>query len=346
MMKAKIFIGSSREAVSAARIVSKWFVQKRFKGCYQVACWNDTKQGVFPPTEFGLESLMGAAHDYKFGIFVFAADDLAAIRNSIQLVTRDNVVFECGMFFGRLGRHRTFLLVPRHIEFHVPSDLAGLNVAYYQAGNRGIAAACSAIEKKIREQLHKHESPSLSGKWHQTWRVPDTGSFQGPNGPQPTCCTLMTSFLLIVMINVSLFRFAELLRRGSLPGRGITYGAWAIFGAFQLRIHPMGHRLKGVLVGSVKQARLLRGRGFGNALEQQRKTRIRNERFQERRKHPRACQKEAHAETAASQYAARKCSRLSCLGQAQRKRSLVGISKLLRRVSRIGLYQGTASAVP
>ena len=159
MMKAKIFIGSSREAVSAAKIVSKCFMQKRFKGCYQVACWNDRKQGVFPPTEFGLESLMSAAHDYKFGIFVFAADDVAAIRNSIQLVARDNVVFECGMFFGRLGRHRTFQAEP------------------------------------------------LSGKWHQTWRVPGA-AFRVLIGPQPTCCTLMTSFLY--------------------------------FGAFQLRMSPNG----------------------------------------------------------------------------------------------------------
>jgi hypothetical protein len=249
MMKAKIFIGSSREAVSAAKIVSKYFMQKRFKGCYQVACWNDTKQGVFPPTEFGLESLMGAAHDYNFGIFVFAADDQAAIRNSIQLVTRDNVVFECGMFFGRLGRHRTFLLVPRHIELHVPSDLAGLNVAYYQAGNRGIADACSAIEKEIRKQLHKHESPSLSGKWHQTWRVPDTGSFQGPNRATADVLYFDDQFLANCDDQRQPFSVCGTIEKGFITGTWHNLGSLGYFGAFQLRIHPMGHRLKGVLVG-------------------------------------------------------------------------------------------------
>ncbi|MFS1985958.1 TIR domain-containing protein [Vibrio breoganii] len=40
---------------------------------------------------------------FDAAIFVLSPDDVVKIRGTEQTVTRDNVVFELGMFIGRLG---------------------------------------------------------------------------------------------------------------------------------------------------------------------------------------------------------------------------------------------------
>ena len=232
-MKPRIFVGSSSEAVSTAKIV-----EKQFKGRYNVASWNNKKQDVFEPTEYTLDSLLSAAGESNFGIFVFAADDVVTIRDSTERVVRDNVLLESGIFFGRLGRHRTFLLVPRDLKVHLPSDFAGLNVAYYRRGNRGIADACSAIEKKIRKQLHKHESPSLNGKWQQTWRVPRTGKFGGENTAPAEVLHIGDQFLANCADKIQPFSVSGTVENFFITGTWRNAGSLGYFGSFQLQILP------------------------------------------------------------------------------------------------------------
>jgi hypothetical protein len=76
-----------------------------------------------------LEVQMGQS---SFAVFVATPDDNVTKRDRTKLAPRDNVVLEFGMFMGRLGRERTFLLVPKAVkDLHLPSDLLGVTLGTY-----------------------------------------------------------------------------------------------------------------------------------------------------------------------------------------------------------------------
>ena len=90
----------------------------------------------------------------------------------MQYSTRDNVVFELGLFWSLLGRERTFVMTPKGADFCSLSDLQGLTLAEYRSlptappalvGEEGlnrraknvtklIEGACEKIAKKIVQQ--------------------------------------------------------------------------------------------------------------------------------------------------------------------------------------------------
>jgi predicted nucleotide-binding protein len=123
-MKPRLFIGSSKENHKIALAA-----QQNLRGFADVTVWN---QGVFRLSKTALDSLLDGLDRFDFGVFVFAADDLAEIRAEVCKVPRDNVVFELGLFIGRLGPQRRFVIVPeREKGFHLLSDLLGFKVATY-----------------------------------------------------------------------------------------------------------------------------------------------------------------------------------------------------------------------
>ena len=92
----------------------------------------------------------------KFGLFVFAPDNLTRIRGHAIETTRDNVIFELGLFIGRLGRERTFIVMPKDIvDLHLPSDLLGVNtVSFTKPENPkllvgALGAACNKVRRAI-----------------------------------------------------------------------------------------------------------------------------------------------------------------------------------------------------
>ena len=76
-----------------------------------------------------MESLEKAARDYDYGIFVFTPDDLLVKKGEELAAPRDNVIFELGLFIGRMSRSRAFLVNPSGGS--LPTDLAGLTTATY-----------------------------------------------------------------------------------------------------------------------------------------------------------------------------------------------------------------------
>jgi predicted nucleotide-binding protein len=122
VQKATVFIGSSSEQLPVARLL-----RQRLASDAEVAVWDE---GIFNLGNPTLTDLLTAVETYDFAIFVFAADDLATIREKQEHMVRDNVVFELGLFMGRLGRARTFWVVPKGpTPVHIPSDLSGINTA-------------------------------------------------------------------------------------------------------------------------------------------------------------------------------------------------------------------------
>lgn len=128
--KYKVFIGSSLEHIKYAEAVQLSFDNDEI---FDPVCWT---QGVFSPSNYTLEDLMVQLGEASFGIFVLAPDDLVRIREKDYTTVRDNVIFEMGLFFGALGRKRTFFIVPKDTEypFRIPSDLTGLNYVSYAIG--------------------------------------------------------------------------------------------------------------------------------------------------------------------------------------------------------------------
>jgi predicted nucleotide-binding protein len=111
-MRQRIFIGSSGEAIEICGAL-----QQELDRHFEVTVWN---QGVFRLTHDALDSLLAALDSSDAGIFVLRPDDVTESRGQSNPTVRDNVIFELGMFIGRLGRDRSFILTPDGSDLHFP----------------------------------------------------------------------------------------------------------------------------------------------------------------------------------------------------------------------------------
>jgi len=145
--KDTLFIGSSSEGLSTARAI-----KEQFDSEMDVTLWNE---GVFKMNASYLESLLRASNSYDFAILVFTPDDLVTSRSQQQSVPRDNVIFEHGLFLGRLGPNRAFIVCEETTK--VLSDYAGITIATYrerQDGNvlAAVGSACNRIRTAIEQE--------------------------------------------------------------------------------------------------------------------------------------------------------------------------------------------------
>lgn len=155
-MKPKIFIGSSVEGLSVA-----YSIQQNLTHDADVTVWD---QGVFELSKTSIESLLEILRKSDFGIFVFSPDDISVIRKRNENVVRDNVIFEFGLFIGKLGRERVFFVIPSESNFHLPTDLLGVNPGKYDPNreDNSLQAATGPVCHQIRLQLKKLGAISAS----------------------------------------------------------------------------------------------------------------------------------------------------------------------------------------
>ena len=73
-----------------------------------------------------VEKFEDHAADASFAVALLTADDQGGVRtgSDVHLRGRQNVVFELGFFFGKLGRQRVAVLLEENVE--KPSDIDGL----------------------------------------------------------------------------------------------------------------------------------------------------------------------------------------------------------------------------
>ena len=148
MNKPTLFVGSSSEGLEFARAVNALLDEDA-----EVTLW---KEGFFDVGSTFIDSLIKAVPRFDFAVLMLTADDLLTSRDVTTLGPRDNVLFELGLFMGRLGRERTFVIRARGDQIKIPSDLAGLTTAMYdwpRADSNHQAAlgpACDNIRKIIR----------------------------------------------------------------------------------------------------------------------------------------------------------------------------------------------------
>lgn len=163
-MKPKIFIGSSVEGLSIA-----YAIQQNLTHDAEATVWS---QGIFDLSKTTIESLNEVLDSVDFSIFVFSPDDKTVIRGSEVTSIRDNVLFEFGLFIGKLGRNRVFFIMPDGTDIHIPTDLLGITPAKYDPNrtDKNLEAATGAACNQIRMKFKKlgcikvFESESLDKK--------------------------------------------------------------------------------------------------------------------------------------------------------------------------------------
>ncbi|MEI3799614.1 MULTISPECIES: nucleotide-binding protein [unclassified Chitinophaga] len=152
-MKPKIFVGSSVEALDVA-----YAIQENLEFDATVTVWN---QGIFELSSNALDDLINALGNFDFGIFVFKPDDITFMRSDKKNTVRDNVIFELGLFIGRLGKEKVFYVTPRNSSsFHLPTDLLGVNAGQYEMnrddGNlkAALGTFCSQVRQKLKNFVY------------------------------------------------------------------------------------------------------------------------------------------------------------------------------------------------
>src|ERR1035438_4367987 len=148
MDKIKVFVGSSVGGLSHARAVKQNLDYDAW-----VRLWN---QGIFHTGSYPLDDLIAALDDADFGAFIFLPEDILILNRQNETsqtkVVRDNVLFELGMFVGRLGMDRVFMIKPRAKELHLPSDLLGVNAPDFN-DDPNLEAALGSAAADIRTRM-------------------------------------------------------------------------------------------------------------------------------------------------------------------------------------------------
>lgn len=143
--KPRLFIGSSRESADIANAL-----HLNLREYAEVTVWS---QGVFKLSSTALESLLIQLDNSDFALFIFSPDDLVTIRGDESAAVRDNVILELGLFLGRLGRDRCFILQPDKAPgLRLPTDLLGLIWETYESNRTdgNLEAATGPASYRIR----------------------------------------------------------------------------------------------------------------------------------------------------------------------------------------------------
>jgi predicted nucleotide-binding protein len=127
----RVFVGSSSEGLDIATAF-----QLALEHTADIELWT---QGVFDLNFSYLESLIKEVSRVDFAALVLTPDDLVHSRGSHRKTPRDNVIFELGLFMGKLGRRRCFFIYDKQYTdaLKLPSDLLGISAATYTLRSGG-----------------------------------------------------------------------------------------------------------------------------------------------------------------------------------------------------------------
>lgn len=130
MIKKRLFIGSSSEELKLAE-KAKVILSSDF----DVTIWDEKvwDSSVFKINQNFLSDLLKATLQFDFGILLGTNDDKVEFRGQVMLQPRDNILFELGLFTGRLGTSKCAFLIDKEIK--LLSDFGGLSLALFENGN-------------------------------------------------------------------------------------------------------------------------------------------------------------------------------------------------------------------
>jgi hypothetical protein len=158
MSKPSVFIGSSTEGLEVAQAL-----KYQLRHDADVTVWNE---GVFALGKSYLESLTEALDKFDFAILVYRADDAVTSRSITSPATRGNVLFELGLFMGRLGRTKTFVVYDEHNPPSIISDLLGVSFAPYNGAGDNLLSevgnSCYPIRQALKTASENSKKSSQS----------------------------------------------------------------------------------------------------------------------------------------------------------------------------------------
>jgi hypothetical protein len=155
------FIGSSTEGLAVAHAI-----QANLSNTTECQVWSE---GVFLPGHTYIGALESMLDKVDFAILVATPDDPLTKRDVEGFSMRDNVLLELGLFMAKLGRTRTYLVVPSAQPLHIPTDLFGVKtVSYPPVGpDQELEDALDGPCREIRQAM-THAEKELSRAARQT----------------------------------------------------------------------------------------------------------------------------------------------------------------------------------
>lgn len=148
MLNPTVFIGSSTEQLPTARAV-----EECLRPFAKATVWDNAE---FALNESIFDGLLRAAHLADYAVFVFDPDDVTNIRGRDSRTVRDNVLFEFGLFIGRMGKGRTFWISARSSAgHHLPTDLIGITHLSFTAPTEHTHEALVSAVGEPSERLRK-----------------------------------------------------------------------------------------------------------------------------------------------------------------------------------------------
>jgi CAP12/Pycsar effector protein, TIR domain len=165
--KPKVFVGSSSEA----RKTAKAFCTVLDDSAIMIPWWLSPE---FQAMHSTLEGLLDACNIYDFGLFILTPDDKFTSRGEKGNSARDNVLFELGLFLGKLGPNRTFAVIQEsksgRKRIKIPADLNGIVMPRFEAGDSHslIAAVRSAADNLspiIEREGRRQGRIKLASSW-------------------------------------------------------------------------------------------------------------------------------------------------------------------------------------
>lgn len=114
MQSRGLFIGCSDEASHVAFEV-KAVLEAKFKKRLDVKVFKETEWKNLTAI---LDNLRNRLDEYYYAVFIGYPDDVVLSRNEFYYSCRDNVLFEMGLFLSRVGRDRTFFVLPNKLNYN------------------------------------------------------------------------------------------------------------------------------------------------------------------------------------------------------------------------------------
>ncbi|SDL21245.1 CBASS system CD-NTase-associated NAD(+) hydrolase Cap12 [Siphonobacter aquaeclarae] len=171
-MKKRLFIGSSSEELELAH-AAKLLLEQDF----DVTIWNDTvwDSAVFRINQNFLSDLLKASLKFDFGILIGSKDDKVEYRGTSALQPRDNILFELGLFLGRLGPNKCAFLIEKDIK--VLSDVQGITLARFDKSkpaefNQAVIRIRDAFNSSSNNDINFFPSATLAAVYFENLVAP------------------------------------------------------------------------------------------------------------------------------------------------------------------------------
>ena len=146
-----IFIGSASEGLGVADAVCDALRSNRD---FAPTVWDEGT--TFKVSMTYIEALEARLAQCDFAILALTPDDQSESRGKMWRTPRDNVIFELGLFMGRLGRERTYIVCDKNQDLKIPTDLLAVSPATYERREgqdlkEAIVTACSPLVERMKE---------------------------------------------------------------------------------------------------------------------------------------------------------------------------------------------------